>query len=236
VGFAYGFVGLKDKRLGFRDLDNIQFYSQYTGVRPGYEHFGLGIPIKAFQKEKLLDLMGVRTITCTYDPLTGVNAYRNVHTFGMKVIAYTVDIYGEFGGRLNRVDVPSDRLTMEWDLTKEIERPEYDLDALLASGHVVTRAEYETVAGKSGVVELESLRDIDLGIDRNVLLVEIPFDFYRMLEETDVGDVRVRSVPLTWRMKTREVFLRLLERGYEVIDFRSVELDDRRRNFYVFHR
>jgi predicted GNAT superfamily acetyltransferase len=236
VGFAYGFVGLKDKLLGFRDIDNIQFYSQYTGVRPGYERFGLGIPIKAFQKEKLLELMGVRTITCTYDPLTGVNAYRNVHTFGMKVVKYTVDIYGAFGGRLNRVDVPSDRLTMEWDLTKEVDRPAYDLDALLAAGSVVTRVEHETVAGKSGAVELELLRDVDLGIDSDFLLAEIPFDFYRMLEETDVEDENVRAVPLTWRMKTRDVFLRLLERGHEVIDFRSVELDGRRRDFYVFHR
>jgi predicted GNAT superfamily acetyltransferase len=234
VGFAYGFVGVKDKRCGFRDLDNIQFYSQYTGVRPEYERYGLGIPIKEFQKEMLLDLMGVRTITCTYDPLTGVNAYRNVHMFGMDVVKYTTDIYGQFGGRLNRVDMPSDRLTMEWDLTRDVERPSYDFDSLWIEKRLVTQVDHAVVSGKRGPIELEILRGVDLDLDGDFLLVEIPFDFYRMLEETDVEDESVRTIPLKWRVKSREVFLNFLDRGYKVIDFRSVEIDGRRRDFYVF--
>jgi predicted GNAT superfamily acetyltransferase len=236
VGFAYGFVGLKDKLGGFRNFDNIQFYSQYTGVRPGYERFGLGVPIKKFQKKKVLELMGIRTITCTYDPLTGVNAYRNVHTLGMDVVRYTADIYGEFGGRLNRADVPTDRFTMDWALTKDFERPDYDLDLLLKERRLVTRIEYETVAGKSGPVELEILRGVDLSLDDDLILVEIPFDFYRMLEETDVEEKSVRAIPLDWRMKSRDVFMNLLDRGYEVVDFRPVEIEGRRRDFYVFRK
>lgn len=236
IGFAYGFVGVKDPRRGFRDLDNIQFYSQYTAVQHGFGGFGLSIAIKEFQKEMLLDLMGIRTITCTYDPLTGVNAYRNIHYFGMEVVKYTVDIYGEFGGRLNRVDVPSDRFTMSWDLTKGVERPAYDLDSLLRRERLVTQVEHATIPGKSGPVELEILRDVDLGIEDDFLLVEIPFDFYRLLEETDVEDDSVRTIPLNWRTKSREVFPNLLDRAYKVIDFKSVELDGRRRDFYIFNK
>ena len=236
VGFAYGFVGVKDHRRGFKDLDNIQFYSQYTAVKPGYERLGLSIAIKEFQKEMLLDLMGVGTITCTYDPLTGVNAYRNIHCFGMEVVKYTVDIYGEFGGRLNRVEIPSDRFTMSWDLTRDVERPAYDLNSLLRGERFVTQVEHSAVAGKSGSVELEILRDVDLSIEDDFLLVEVPFDFYRMLEETDVEDEKVRAIPLNWRMKSRELFLNLLDRGYKVIDFRSVEIDGRQRSFYILNK
>ncbi|HUM33880.1 MAG TPA: hypothetical protein PKX32_01320, partial [Candidatus Saccharicenans sp.] len=48
VGFSYGFVGLRDKSLGFVTGDNLWFYSQFLGVRPDSLNFGLGIKIKEF--------------------------------------------------------------------------------------------------------------------------------------------------------------------------------------------
>ncbi|MCP2605256.1 hypothetical protein NLC29_03785, partial [Candidatus Aminicenantes bacterium AH-873-B07] len=145
VGFSYGFVGVKDKKIGFRDLENLWFYSQYTGVKENYQHYGLGILIKEFQKEKLIDLFGIYLVTCTYDPLTGVNAYRNIHYFGMEVLEYRVAAYGEFGGRLNREDVPCDRFFMLWDLRKKVERPDYDLDFLIKNNFIVLSANYSRV-------------------------------------------------------------------------------------------
>ena len=53
VGFSYGFVGVRDKKIGFRDPDNLIFYSQYTGVKKTVEDYGLGILIKEFQKKML---------------------------------------------------------------------------------------------------------------------------------------------------------------------------------------
>ena len=118
VGFCYGFVGVRDKAIGFRDAGNLRFYAQYAGVRKAYQSYGLGILLKEYQREMVLDLLGVSTIICTYDPLTGVNAHRNVHHFGMDVLEYRVATYGEYGGLLNRPDVPTDRFLMSWDLER----------------------------------------------------------------------------------------------------------------------
>ena len=236
IGFSYGFVGVKDKKIGFRSIDNIQFYSQYTGVSEGYQSYGLGILIKEFQRDKLMDIFGVYTVTCTYDPLTGINAYRNIHYFGMEIGDYRTDIYGEFGGRLSREDIPSDRFVISWDLQKEIQRPSYDLELLLEAEQIVTRVEYLKIQGKNGPTELEVLKSIDLSLENEILLVEIPLDIYLILNETDVKDINVRKIPLEWREKTREIFQTLFDRNYSVFDFRHIEKNNRKRNFYILKK
>jgi predicted GNAT superfamily acetyltransferase len=233
VGFSYGFVGVRDKKLGFRSASNLLFYSQYLGVKKDYQDLGLGVLIKQFQKKVVLDVFGVNTITCTYDPLVGVNASRNIHRFGMEVVEYRKAFYKDFGGELNRLDVPCDRLLVSWDLTKEVSRPSYDLDGLVASDLLVIRSETSEIQGLSGPVRLEVVADIRTEWDKEYALIEIPFDFYVMLKQTDVPDEDVRKIPLDWRLATRETFQRLLKRKYKVIDFRIYQDEDRKRDFYV---
>jgi predicted GNAT superfamily acetyltransferase len=218
IGFCYGFVGIRDKEIGFRDVGNLRFYAQYAGVRKPYQSYGLGVLLKEFQREAVLGLLGISTIIGTYDPLTGVNANRNVHYFGMSILEYRVATYGEYGGLLNRLDVPTDRFLMSWDLGRTGPRPVYDLRAALAAPLPI-RAGVRRVAGRSGPVELEVVEGTDLGADGETLLVRVPLDFYRMLQETDVTDPEVRSVPVHWRMATRQVFQALFGRGYKVVDF-----------------
>jgi len=218
VGFCYGFVGVADKEIGFRDVANLRFYSQFAGVRKPFQSYGLGILLKEFQRETVLGLMGVSTIICTYDPLTGVNANRNVHHFGMDVLEYRVDKYGEYGGLLNRADVPTDRFLMSWDLKRTGGRPARDPDAFRNAPQTV-RAGTRRVAGKSGALELEVVEGIDPGAAGDVLLVRIPLDFYRMLQETDVEAEEVRRIPVDWRLATRDVLRALFGRGYRVVDF-----------------
>lgn len=236
VGFSYGFVGVRDKSIGFRALDNLLFYSQYTGVREDFQGYGLGDRIKEFQGQVLQEVFGIHTIFCTYDPLTSVNAYRNIHRFGMEVSAYNVDHYGEFGGRLNRVDIPCDRFCVLWDLRRTSERPDDDPKALTGLGSWAVQAKLEEIQGKTGSVVLEVVAEIDLDLDQEFVLVEIPYDFYRMLQETDVADERVRCVPLDWRQATREVFQAYLARGYRVVGFRTSEEEGRTRGFYVLKK
>jgi predicted GNAT superfamily acetyltransferase len=218
VGFCYGFVGVRDKSIGFRDARNLRFYAQYAGVRTACQSYGLGILLKEYQREMVLDLLGVSTIICTYDPLTGVNANRNVHHFGMDVLEYRVATYGEYGGLLNRPDVPTDRFLMSWDLTSTGGRTGYDLQAALAAPATI-RAGSRRVPGLSGEIALEVVEGTDPGAAGEVLLVRIPLDFYRMLQETEVADPDVSRIPVDWRMATREVFLALFARGYRVVDF-----------------
>jgi len=220
AGFCYGFVGVRDKEVGFRDPANLRFYSQYTAVRKAYQSYGLGLRLKEFQREMVLGVLGVSTVICTYDPLTGVNAHRNVHHFGMDVLEYRVATYGEYGGLLNRLDVPTDRFLMSWDLLRKAGRPDYDFAAALSSPRPIVVGTRD-VKGKSAKLELEVVERTDASVPGDLLLVPVPLDFYRMLQETDVADGDVRRIAVDWRLATREVFQAFFARGFRVIDFRK---------------
>jgi len=234
VGFCYGFVGVRDKAVGFRDPGNLRFYAQYAGVRTAYQSYGLGIELKGFQREMVLDLLGVSTVICTYDPLTGVNAHRNIHHFGMDVLEYRVATYGEYGGLLNRLDVPTDRFLMSWDLLGKAGRPDYDFDAALAAPQPIVVG-LRGVEGKNSRLELEVVERTDANVPGDILLVRIPLDFYRILQETDVADADVRRIAVDWRLASREVFRALFARGFRVIDFRKAK-GQGSDNYYVLSR
>lgn len=244
AGFTYGFVGVRDKAVGFRSPDNLWFYSQYASVRPAFEGFGLGIALKEYQRDVLRSVFGLRHVVCTFDPLTGVNAYRNIHRFGMSVLDYRVATYGAYGGRLNRRDVPSDRFFMDWDLEAPPARPAYDLADLLDGLRPALGASRRVVAGKTGPVELEIADAADVPSPaaagggekaRAFALVRVPHDFYHMLRETDVDDREVRRIPVDWRLRTREVFRGLFARGYRIVDFRGVRRPGAE-SWYVLHK
>ena len=154
----------------------------------------------------------------------------------MEVLEYRVSAYGEFGGRLNREDVPCDRFFMLWDLKKEIQRPNYDINSLIKDKLIVLEANYSKIKGKSGEIELEVAGKINLEKENEFLLVQIPYDFYTMLRETDVDKEDIRRIPLDWRLKTRDVFLNLFKRGYKIIDFRKIEIDGKIKDFYVLKK
>ncbi len=236
VGFSYGFVGVKDKAIAFRDPANLQFYSQYTGVRPDFQHFGLGVMIKEFQREMVRDVFGIFTVTCTFDPLTAINAHRNIHHFGMEVASYREAPYGDFEGFLNRADIPCDRFFVCWDLKRKMRRPDYDLEALVSPEHLVTETALREIKGRNKFVTLEIIKKIKSDFNQEFLLVEIPYDFYLMLQETDVPETRIRRIPLNWRLKTRQAFQSLFQRGYTIIDFRRMEKQERKRHFYVLKK
>jgi predicted GNAT superfamily acetyltransferase len=147
-----------------------------------------------------------------------------------------VATYGEYGGLLNRLDVPTDRFLMSWDLERKAERgkPAYDLDAALAAPQPI-RAGVRWVMGKSSELELEVVERTDGNVEGEVLLVRVPLDFYRMLQETDVSDAAVRRIPSDWRLATREVFQTLFARGYRVVDFRKAK-GGVSGNYYVLSR
>ena len=125
------------------------------------EGYDLGVRLKEFQKQKVLQILGIQTITCTYDPLVGINAYRNVHTFGMDILTYKDACYEGFSGRLNRLDVPCDRFWVSWDLLKEVSRPEYDLQELMEAGCLAVGSEIQEVQGKTGPIRLEIAQEGD---------------------------------------------------------------------------
>lgn len=236
IGFSYGYVGVKDKEKGFRSPQNLFFYSQYTGIKKGFRNYGLGVLVKEFQRKTLMGVWGIHTVTCTYDPLTGVNAYRNIHHFRMEVKEYREACYEEFGGNLNREDVPCDRFYLIWNLFHQSPPPLYHLEELVDSGCAAVGSKLERVNGKNGPLFLEVVDEVDLHKESEYQLVEIPYDFYKMLRETDVSEKEVREIPLHWRMETRKVFQTLFQNQYQVIDFRSLKEEKRTRDFYVLKK
>jgi predicted GNAT superfamily acetyltransferase len=234
AGFCYGYVGLRDPEAGYRDLANLRFYAQYAGVRRAFQGYGLAVLLKDYQGEIVRDLLGVSTVICTYDPLTGVNANRNIHRFGMDVLEYRAATYGEYGGLLNRPDVPTDRFLVSWDLDRTAERPARDPEAVLSAPETI-RAGLRTVAGKSGPIGLEVVEAVRPEAEGDTLLARIPLDFYRMLQETDVADPEVKRIPVDWRLATRRVFTSLFARGFRVADFLKAT-EGRPLNCYVLRR
>lgn len=224
VGFSYGFVGLRDKSLGFVTGDNLWFYSQFLGVRPDRLNFGLGIRIKEFQKEVLLSVFRVNLVVCTYDPLTAVNAYRNIRQFGMKVLEYRLAPYGEYGGRLNRQDVPSDRFFTAWDLLQDHRPlvPEEKIEHLLSHLPKALESEWQTIKTAQSEIELQLVKRVRLDLSEDQMLVEVPVDFYQLLRATADGPDKIRNIPVDWRLKSREVFLKYFQQGYKVVDFLKV--------------
>lgn len=235
IAFSYGFVGVKDKGLAFKSPDNLWFYSQYTAVREEYRAYGLGVLIKEFQRDVLLERLGIASVVCTFDPLTGLNAHRNIRHFGMGVLEYRPAIYGEFGGRLNRRDIPSDRFFMSWDLKKKHTPPDFKGRDLRADVPSAFRVELKEVQGRSSRMTIEVVREAGVASGSRTVLVPIPADFYVMLRETDVQDEAVRRIPLDWRIRTRETFQSLFGEGYTIIDFMHVE-DGTPKSFYVLQK
>jgi len=219
VGFAYGFVGVRDKSVAFKSLDNLWFYAQYAGLLPDYQGSGLGVRIKEFQGEIVRDGLGVGEIVCTYDPLTGVNAHRNIRHFGMRVLDYRAATYGEYGGYLNRPDVPTDRFFMSWDLRAAAPPPALGFSGISSESAEVLAVEQALVEGRTRKLDLERVGAVDLGGPTRFKIVRIPADFYAMLRETEVPDPEVRRIPLDWRTATRRAFQGLMARGYRVVDF-----------------
>ncbi|HEK85362.1 MAG: hypothetical protein ACPLZD_08385 [Candidatus Saccharicenans sp.] len=237
VGFSYGFAGIKDKSLGFSQPGNIWFYSQFLGVRPDRLNFGLGILIKEFQKEVLLSVLKITTVVCTYDPLTAVNAHRNIRRLGMEVLEYRVAPYGEYGGRLNRQDVPSDRFFACWDLKKKHQPAikENEMAGYLDRLPRAIEVNYQQVLGRDGPVILEISTGLNLEIGAEQLLVPIPADFYLMLRATQVEDSQIHQIPLVWRLQTRKLFLHYFKKGYEIIDFLA-EKGNHQAVFYLLQK
>ncbi|MBD3414305.1 MAG: hypothetical protein GF421_07745 [Candidatus Aminicenantes bacterium] len=239
IGFAYGYVGVQDKNTAYQNAGNLNFYSQYAAIKKEYRNLSLGIRLKEFQRKIVRTVLSIDSMTCTYDPLTGVNAYRNIHKLGMDVLSYKPSFYKEFSGFLNRPDIPADRFYVMWKLSQRSKNRDFDFKKALSSGDLVINSHLEKIKGKNRNAFIEVSHKVDeemLRSSKKVLLVEIPYDFYNMIRLTNVVEERIRKIPLDWRLRTRTAFIELFKAGYQVADFRCHITDRRKRDFYVLEK
>jgi len=106
--------------FGFRTFQAEVLHSHYMAVDPAYRRGGLGEQLKRRQAEWCL-ANGVTAMRWTFDPLRLPNAHLNLNKLGALGITYHIDHYGALGG-ING-SLPSDRLTVQWDLVGE--RPSF---------------------------------------------------------------------------------------------------------------
>lgn len=163
------------------------FYSHMTAVRDDFQSSGIGARLKWSQRTKALEL-GVEYVKWTFEPWKARNAYFNLEKLGAEIREFEPNFYGvdrtTAAEGEDPVELLSDRLFAEWDLTSEkvqalavgeafapaaapraaIEVPP-DWNALLAEDSTKAldaqkrlRAEFET-AFESGLVTRGFLRD-----------------------------------------------------------------------------
>jgi len=214
IGFVFGFVGLEGGKP--------KHCSLMCGVVSEQRYRGVGYKLKLKQREAVLS-QGIELVTWTYDPLQSANAHFNFAKLGVIARSYERDLYGDIRDEINR-GLATDRFTVEWWVksprvvarVEKGERPKFP-EGL----NIVNRTEERE--GLS--VNLE--HDLDLSDER--LLVEIPRDI-QGLKRKDL------ELAQRWRFQTREIFENYLQKGYIVSEFFAVELEGRKRSFYLLER
>lgn len=172
-------------------------WSDMLGVHPSARGQGLGLALKRYQRDRLLEV-GVTRVNWTFDPLEARNAHINFARLGATAGEYIRDAYGASDSPLHR-GIGTDRLVAEWDLTSARVRSRMEgLDRELDRDTAVDAPEINPDGGAPRL----DLREPQLWL-------RVPAEIQK-LKETDAVAAR------RWREYTRSAFEAYLSRGYEV--------------------
>ncbi|GLC24946.1 hypothetical protein rosag_14590 [Roseisolibacter agri] len=114
VGFVFGMTGPMHGRL--------VHWSDMLAVRPEARGSGIGERLKRHQRE-LVRALGVETMHWTFDPLVARNARLNLVRLGARATEYVPNMYGAGTGSPLHGAMPTDRLVVTWDLTRDDAAP-----------------------------------------------------------------------------------------------------------------
>jgi predicted GNAT superfamily acetyltransferase len=197
VGFVFGMTGWK----GGEPFH----WSDMLAVRPGLRGSGLGLRLKAYQREVLLE-GGVGVAHWTFDPLESRNAWVNLGRLGAVAREYVEDMYGQSDSHLHR-GIGTDRLVVTWEMASP------RVAARMDRGEAPPGPEaLEDVPRALEVREQEGfLRPVPGSApgETRKLRVPIPPDL-QALKDRDPGLAR------EWRLAVREALAPRLARGWEV--------------------
>lgn len=213
VGFLYSFPGFRDQQC--------YLCSHTMGIHPGYQKQKIGEQLKRRQYQLALKA-GYTSIVWTFDPLLSVNAYLNLHKLRAVATCFIENYYGNMEDALNQ-GLPSDRFLVNWQvttgaLTNSFEQP----DKVTNNNQNII---FETKTNDDGFPVIVADPKVSLS-DRDDWLVPIPVDFQQMKLADD-------QLARDWRMKTRDVFLRLFNEGFVASDLMRTPDSV---SFYVFNR
>ncbi len=200
AGFVFGMTGVQEGK--------IVHWSDMLAVRSELHDAGLGLRLKAYQREQLIQ-SGVMRMHWTFDPLESKNAHFNLNKLGAVAGEYVPDMYGLTDSPLHR-GIGTDRFVTTWtmDSPRVIER--------LVEGRAGPDPVAEKGAKPTFAIQREGGLDVpgepDVEIDADRLLVPIP---------ESIQAVRDASLEAArrWRTVTRSVLSTYLERGFEAREY-----------------
>jgi len=155
--------------FGFPTHDPSVLHSHYMAVHPAWRRRGMAVQLKQHQRTWCVE-RGITGMRWTYDPLQLANAHLNLVALGAVGVTYHENHYGTLGG-ING-DLPSDRLTVFWDLvptapppaaTLFVDVPPVTADDIAASNEAAMRARLTVRAELQGPMS-EGWRVV--GVDR----------------------------------------------------------------------
>ena len=192
LGFVYGITGV--------ERGAVVHWSDMLAVRPEARNLGLGRRLKEFQRHAVASL-GARVIYWTYDPLVARNAHLNFNVFGVRVVEYVEDMYGDTDSDLHR-GIGTDRLVVAWPVRDD------EMQRRLAATHA---AGSDPRLLSAPLVNEGNRRFVDLP-SSDALRIEVPPDI-NALQQSD-PDTAVR-----WRHSTRPAFTTAVAAGFAVEGF-----------------
>ncbi len=189
----------------------LALYAHMLGFLKEYRYRGLGFEVKKIQIEYARSL-GIDLVLWTYDPLLTANAWFNMVKLGAVFRRYSPNHYGRMGISYN-IGVDSDRVWAEWYInSKRVkQRMEGKLKPKDLSYFLSLGARY---ALKSDSVRggLKIPGKPQLGLESRLVIIEVPPNFVEIqMKDSDLANV--------WRLKSREVFMYYLSRGYVGFEF-----------------
>jgi predicted GNAT superfamily acetyltransferase len=197
AGFVFGMTGWK----GGEPFH----WSDMLAVRPGLRGSGLGLRLKAYQREALLEA-GVGVAHWTFDPLESRNAWVNLGRLGAVAREYVEDMYGQTDSPLHR-GIGTDRLVVTWELASP------RVAARMDRGDAPPGPEaLEEVPRALEVREQEGcLRPLGGSASGDARKVRVPIP-------PDLQALKDRNPELAreWRLAVREALAPRLARGWEV--------------------
>jgi predicted GNAT superfamily acetyltransferase len=109
VGFVFGMTGFVD--------GGPVHWSDMLAVRPEWRGTGLGVALKLYQRDVLLEA-GVTRMRWTFDPLQSRNAHLNFARLGITGPEYVVDMYGVSNSPLHS-GLGTDRFVALWEMDSD---------------------------------------------------------------------------------------------------------------------
>jgi predicted GNAT superfamily acetyltransferase len=227
VGILVGFLGTSTQQTNRPAMANLQLVSKRMVVLPAYRNQGIGYRLKLAQRDLAIQ-QGIRLVTWTYDPLIAANAHLNIRKLGGISQRYHENYYGtEDEGGLT-IAGASDRLFVEWWVTNR--RVEERINGTRGDLTLKQYIEANTRILNPSSAETNGTpwpAENILSAAGALALVEIPTDYAGIASKD-------RVLAQAWRAHTRELFGRLLTKGYLVTDFVREHYEGRERAFYVF--